>query len=98
MFLGSLTDFLSPNFIGLTITALTKGDYKKVDEYIWKFVVIIVATAIASMIRDYIFAIASEALGMSLRQKLYDTIIRKDIQFFDDNRTGDILSRLGSDT
>jgi hypothetical protein len=42
-------------------------------------VVIIVATAIASMIRDYIFAIASESLGMSLRQKLYDTVIRKDI-------------------
>lgn len=35
---------------------------------------------------------------MSLRQKLYDTVIRKDISFFDDNRTGDILSRLGSDT
>ena len=35
---------------------------------------------------------------MSLRQKLYDTVIRKDISFFDDNRTGDILSRIGSDT
>ena len=79
MFFGSLTDFLFPNFIGTTITALTAGNYKKVDEQIWKFAVIIVATAIASMIRDYIFAIASESLGMSLRQKLYDTVIRKDI-------------------
>lgn len=67
MFFGSLTDFLFPNFIGQTITALTKGEYDKVNEYIWKFVVIIVATAIASFIRDYVFAIASEALGLSLR-------------------------------
>jgi ATP-binding cassette subfamily B (MDR/TAP) protein 9 len=69
-----------------------------VNEYIWKFFVIICASAIASFIRDYIFAYASESLGLSLRQKLYDTVIRKDISFFDDNRTGDILSRIGSDT
>jgi ABC-type multidrug transport system fused ATPase/permease subunit len=98
MFLGSMVNFLFPNFIGQTITALTKGEYDKVNEYIWKFVVIIVATAIASFINNYIFAYASEALGMSLRQRLYDNVIRKDISFFDDNRTGDILSRLGSDT
>jgi len=69
-----------------------------VNEYIWKFFVIIVASAIASFIRDLIFSYASESLGLSLRQKLFDTVIRKDISFFDDNRTGDILSRIGSDT
>lgn len=68
------------------------------NEYIWKFFVIIVASAIASFIRDLIFSYASESLGLSLRQKLFDTVIRKDISFFDDNRTGDILSRIGSDT
>lgn len=68
------------------------------NEYIWKFCVIIAATAISSFARDYIFAYASERLGLSLRQRLYDNVIRKDISFFDDNRTGDILSRLGSDT
>lgn len=98
MFLGSLTDFLFPNFIGDTISALTAGRYDDVNTYIWKFLVIIVASAICSFIRDFIFAYASESLGMSLRQKLYDTVIRKDISFFDDNRTGDILSRIGSDT
>lgn len=98
MFLGSMTDFLFPNFIGKTITALTEQEYDKVDGYIYRFLAVIVATAVSSFIRDYIFAYASESLGLSLRQKLYDTVIRKDISFFDDNRTGDILSRLGSDT
>jgi len=98
MFLGSLTDFLSPKFLGMTITALTEKQYDKVNDYIWTFLGIILASTICSFLRDYIFAIASEALGLSLRQKLYDTVIRKDMSFFDDTRTGDILSRIGSDT
>ena len=98
MFLGSLTDFIFPDFIGKIITAMTEKEWDEVDDYIWKWLVIILATAFASFLRDFIFAIASERLGLSLRQKLYDTIIRKDISFFDNNRTGDILSRLGSDT
>lgn len=98
MFLGSLTDFFAPNFIGLIITAFGEKNWDKVDTYLWKWLVIIIASTIASFLRDFIFAIASEKLGVSLRQKLYDTVIRKDISFFDDNRTGDILSRIGSDT
>lgn len=35
MFLGSLVDFLFPNFIGKTLTALTNYDYDKVDKLIW---------------------------------------------------------------
>ena len=98
MFAGSLTDFLFPNFIGETISALTEGKFDEVNTYIWKFLVIIVVSAVCSFIRDFVFSYASERLGMSLRQKLYDSVIRKDISFFDDNRTGDILSRIGSDT
>ena len=67
MFLGSLTDFLFPRFIGQTITALTDKEYDKVDGYIWWFLAIIFASAISSFLRDYIFAIASESLGLSLR-------------------------------
>ena len=98
MFLGSLTDFFAPNFIGMIITAMGEKDWEKVDTYLWKWLTIIIASTISSFIRDFVFAIASERLGMSLRQKLYDNVIRKDISFFDDNRTGDILSRIGSDT
>ena len=67
MFLGSLTDFLFPNYIGRTITAITKGEYQKVDKYLWQWLCVIIGSSIASFLRDFIFSLASEKLGMSLR-------------------------------
>jgi ABC-type bacteriocin/lantibiotic exporter with double-glycine peptidase domain len=46
--------------------------------------------AVSSFIRDALFGITSERIGRSLRTKLFDALIRKDVAFFDDNRTGDI--------
>mmetsp|Transcript_23732 Transcript_23732/g.29496 ORF Transcript_23732/g.29496 Transcript_23732/m.29496 type:complete len:331 (+) Transcript_23732:760-1752(+) len=40
----------------------------------------------------------SEKIGQSIRHKLFEAIIRKDVNFYDNIRTGDLLSRLGSDT
>ena len=41
---------------------------------------------------------ASQRLGRNLRQIFYESLIKKDIQFFDNNKSGDMLSRLDSDT
>ena len=64
--------------------------------------------AVSALIRDSLFGITSERIGLSLRARLFEAIIRKDVSFYDDNRTGDIckptftnsdlVSRLQSDT
>ena len=46
--------------------------------------------AVSSLIRDTLFGITSERIGLSLRAKLFEALIRKDVSFYDDNRTGDI--------
>lgn len=46
--------------------------------------------AVSSFIRDSFFGITSERIGRSLRSKLFEALIKKDVSFFDDNRTGDI--------
>jgi len=51
-----------------------------------------------SFIREIIFGIVSQKLGMSIRSQLFSTIVKKDVSFYDDIRTGDMLSRLNSDT
>ena len=53
---------------------------------------------LCSFIRDSTFGIISERIGTDLRGTLYDAVIDKDVSFYDDVRTGEILSRITSDT
>jgi ATP-binding cassette subfamily B protein len=55
-------------------------------------------SAVCACSRDIILGIASERLGESLRMRLFKSVIEKDVAFFDENRTGDICSRISSDT
>lgn len=50
--------------------------------------------AVSSFIRDAFFGITSERIGRSLRSKLFEALIKKDVSFFDDNRTGDICKTI----
>ena len=47
--------------------------------------------------RSAIFNILSERIARNLRRDFYDSILEKDIAFFDSKRTGDLVSRLNSD-
>ena len=47
--------------------------------------------------RAAIFNILSERIARNLRKDFYDNLINKDIPFFDEKRTGDLVSRLNSD-
>ena len=40
----------------------------------------------------------SERIARSLRQDTFDSVVNKDIEFFDSNKVGELLSRLNSDT
>ena len=108
MFLGSITDFFFPNFIGKAINAMKTGTQEEVINNILTWIVFMCIGAVSSLIRDSLFGITSERIGLSLRARLFEAIIRKDVSFYDDNRTGDIckyrfsylvlVSRLQSDT
>lgn len=54
--------------------------------------------AITSALRYYFFTIAGEKTVKRLRQKLFEKIVNQDMFFFDQQKTGDLLSRLTSDT
>jgi len=47
--------------------------------------------------RAAIFNILSERIARNLRRDFYESIINKDVAFFDDRRTGDLISRLNAD-
>ena len=47
--------------------------------------------------RAAIYNILSERIARNLRKDFYDSLVSKDIEFFDSKRTGDLVSRLNSD-
>ena len=59
---------------------------------------IVIISAIFTAFRAYIFSIMSEKIAKALRYDLVYFLINKDVGFFDENKTGDILSRISSDT
>ena len=46
--------------------------------------------AVFAGIRDLVYGISSEKIGKSVRIRFYESIIRKDIGFYDDRKVGDI--------
>lgn len=61
-------------------------------------VVIYFSGAFLGFIRVTIQGIAGERLVARLRCKLYASILRQEIAFFDTHKSGELVSRLGSDT
>ena len=98
MFLGSAIDFLAPNYIGSLINKFSEKDFTGVRDVVIEWVGVAVFSALCSALREGIFGVASQRLGRNMRQMFFESLINKDVNFYDNFRTGDMLSRLGSDT
>jgi ATP-binding cassette subfamily B protein len=55
-------------------------------------------SAVAMGLRMFLFTLAGERVIARLRNDLYQAILDQEIAFFDQERTGDLTSRLSSDT
>jgi ATP-binding cassette subfamily B protein len=59
--------------------------------------VVVILSALANAFRSLIFHSMSERIARNLRQDFYNSIVNKDVAFFDERKSGDLLSRLNSD-
>lgn len=59
---------------------------------------VVVGSAVTTSIRAFCFNYAGQRVVARLRNSLFRSIVRQDIAFFDTEKTGDLISRLGSDT
>jgi len=62
-----------------------------------EFIILTVFMAIFSSIRGFMFNILGEKIMVALRKELFDKLLTKDISYYDANKTGELLSRLGND-
>jgi ABC-type multidrug transport system fused ATPase/permease subunit len=65
---------------------------------VFRLLVIMVSTSFLLFLRGFIFNGAGERVVARLRIRLFKAILSQEIAFFDKNKTGELLSRLSSDT
>ncbi|XP_034548436.1 ATP-binding cassette sub-family B member 9 [Notolabrus celidotus] len=60
--------------------------------------VLAIASSLAVGVRGGVFTLTFARLNLRLRNHLFRTLMKQEIAFFDENHTGDIISRLSADT
>ena len=97
-FLGSLQEFTTPFFIGRILDSMEQGNKELMRLQIILWVGFLLTGSFFAAIKDYLYLISSERIGKKTRLYFFKSIIKKDIGFFDEQRVGNLLSRLQQDT
>ena len=93
---GAGVNLAQPLVVGQVITAVQKrGDATLV---VVALIAIVLASAVTSGLMYYVLAKAGEGVVRSARFKLTSRLLRLPIHEYDLRRTGDLVSRVGSDT
>lgn len=95
--LAALSGIFVPGLTGSAIDALS-GSANDFDFILGLLVGLSLVSAIFTGIRGWFFTIAISRLKVRLRDLLLRAILRQDSSFFDSTPTGDLTSRLSSDT
>ncbi|ABF91337.1 efflux ABC transporter, permease/ATP-binding protein [Myxococcus xanthus DK 1622] len=88
-----------PRAIGdLVDQALTARDRYVVDRLAMLMLAVFTVQGIAMALRIYLFTNAGERVVSRLRKDLFRALLSQEVGFFDSRRTGELTSRLSSDT
>jgi len=94
--IGAAISLAQPLVVGQLITAVQKGT--SLGFLVFLLVAVILLSAVSGGFMYYVLAKAGEGVVLSARQKLAHRLLRLPIHEYDLRRTGDLVSRVGSDT
>ncbi|XP_069475738.1 ABC-type oligopeptide transporter ABCB9 [Ambystoma mexicanum] len=96
---STLTDIFSPYYAGLVVDGIV---IQKSMAHVASLMVFLslfsLASAFSACVRVYLFSSAYTRLNLRIRHLLFNALLSQEIGFFDENQTGDIISRLTADT
>ena len=96
---SSVTNIVVPFFFGSVIdSAIKYTDLTEMNKYIIYMFAIYFGGSVAGGLRSWLFELAGQRVVARLRLQVFNAIIKQDIEFFDTNRTGELTSRISSDT
>jgi ATP-binding cassette, subfamily B, bacterial len=94
--LGAAASLAQPLIVGQVITRVQAGD--TLGMLVWALVALVVVASLVSGYQHYLLQRTGTAVVYSSRRKLISRILHLPISEFDSRRTGDLVSRVGTDT
>ena len=94
--LGAAISLAQPLVVGQVITAVQSG--ADLGGLVFALVAVVLGSAVIGGFMYYVLAKAGEGVVLSARQKLAHRLLKLPINEYDLRRTGDLVSRVGSDT
>jgi hypothetical protein len=99
LMISSVTNIIMPYYFGAIVdSALNYPDLSKMNYNILYLFLAFVLGSVAAGLRSCLFEMAGQRVVARLRRQVFEAIIKQDIKFFDTNRTGELTSRISSDT
>jgi ATP-binding cassette subfamily B protein len=96
---GAAINLLFPQILGrLASPAYWNAIQTSLTSVAGAIVALFALQGVCFYFRSYLFGIIGQRVVADLREKLYNALIVRPIEFFDAERTGDLVSRLSSDT
>lgn len=94
--LGALTGLAQPLLVAQVISAVESG--AALQGLVGLLITLVIVTALLSGYRHYLLQKTGEGVVLSSRKTLVRRMLHLPIREFDERRTGDLVSRVGSDT
>ncbi|MFC9917560.1 ABC transporter ATP-binding protein [Agromyces binzhouensis] len=94
--IGAIASLAQPLLVGRVITIVEADD--PLDGIVWALVALVVVSAVITGYQHYLLQRTGEGVVLSSRRRLIAKILHLPIAEFDTRRTGDLVSRVGSDT
>ena len=96
---ASAASLSAPALVGRLVDSVTgSGGRAALDRGALILLGVFAISGLAAAFRSYLFTVAGERIVARLRGDLYAAVIRQEIAFFDQRRTGELTNRLASDT
>ncbi|XP_056391492.1 ABC-type oligopeptide transporter ABCB9 isoform X2 [Hyla sarda] len=99
LLLCTLGEVFSPYYTGLVIDGIVvQRSLKQFSNAVVILAVLAVGSSFSAGVRGGLFTFTFARLNIRIRNLLFRSLVSQEIAFFDENLTGDIISRLTSDT
>lgn len=97
--LGSLVLLAFPQAVRITMDeAVETKNIRLINQMGMLMLILLAVQSLATALRYYLFTLAGERTVKRIRSRLFDALLEQEIGFFDDQKTGDLMSRINSDS
>ncbi|MGQ4912234.1 MAG: ABC transporter ATP-binding protein [Candidatus Thorarchaeota archaeon] len=96
--IGTMFNLFTPLILVTVVDYVILGNHiDQLVPYVLAYIAFILAYAVFDILGRYGAAVSSQQVLYDLREELYESLMEKDLAFYDENETGQLLARVTTD-